>query len=174
MHGCKVLYTCFQQNKQGVGRWRLTECKGQGRMRSGRWATHDSQCWARCVSISVSFPSLWQHELGCLCGGGKNSSPNTVLKHSTKHEQLHQRQHFQAEHPQNGENTVNDCLREVQFKWPPRNSEAEAALQGSCPQVEPCTCLFNSSISSLFHSMALIHFVHWGRIPLRKRMWLCH
>ena len=35
IHDCEVLYTCFQQNKQGVGRWRLTERTGQGQMRSG-------------------------------------------------------------------------------------------------------------------------------------------
>lgn len=65
----------FSGISKSVGRWRLTEHRGQGQTRSGRWVTYDSQCWAPHIRISVGFPSPWQAvqcELGCLYDGGGN------------------------------------------------------------------------------------------------------
>lgn len=42
IHDCEVSYTCFQQSKEGPGRWKLTKCTRQGQMRSGRRVTYDS------------------------------------------------------------------------------------------------------------------------------------
>lgn len=137
----EIWYGCFQQNIQSVGRWRLAEHTGQGQIRSGRQVSYDSQCWVLHERISVGFPSLWQYGLGWLCAGSSKVRALVLHQDNVPNGQLSQRQYFQAEHPENSENGINDCLGEVWFKWPPRNSEAKAVLQSSIQQDEPQTVL---------------------------------